>query len=202
MEKMNDYAPHASWAVWETDESGALTGSMGFPFGAELEALHGRAMLVGMNKTTKDDTPPPWTNFHSAEKKHNDRFLAAAFVGTPYWGAYMTDLHPGIRETDSRLVRPERDLVEASVGSLIERATILGEVDTVVAIGAYAHRKLLDHANSIEKAIGVKRSSLIRITHYSGMAAGKHGNDPAAYRELVHRDLGLLTTMGEDDIHA
>lgn len=193
---MRAYRREASWAVWWTDEAGELTGEMAFPVEDAEPLLHGRAMIVSLNPATGgvgEDDPdvPDWSNFHSSKRKHNDRFLAVALHGTPLWGAYMTDLHPALHESDSRLVRPTAEVVALSVESLIAQAKLLGEVRTIVCVGGKTHDAVAAHASEIERAIGVPASEVRRITHYSGAASRWHGGDALRYRDLVHGALGL-----------
>jgi len=195
---MASYAKTDSWAVWETGAAGELTGAQTFPTGTELNAIHGRAMIVALNPGGKLGDPPPEDalalgNFHAA-RGHNDIFLAHAFHGTPYWGSYMTDLHPDIRESNSELVRPEAELIELAVRSLIEKANMLGAVEKIVCVGGVSYREISKRAELIEKETGIRRAALAKITHYSGGGAGavkKHKNDAVVYRQIVHKELGL-----------
>jgi hypothetical protein len=192
VERMADHASTDSWAVWEID-NGALTGEQSFPSATALDDVHGRAVIVALNPGgTESDLAnrPRWSNFH-ASTGHNDIFLAHAFRGTPYWGAYMTDLHPSIWQSDSALVRPESYLVQLAVEDLMEKVNKLAAVETIVCIGGRCYREVSRRANRIERQTGISPDSILRITHYSGSASGKHGNSTSVYRALVHQELGL-----------
>ena len=43
---MDEYRREASWAVWELDSFGNLTGTMSFPMDQARAAMHGRTMVV------------------------------------------------------------------------------------------------------------------------------------------------------------
>lgn len=100
---MREFRREASWAVWPINDDGLLTGEVTFPAEGAKRLLHGRAMIVSLNPGSDragegEDTTPDWANFHSPDRIHNDHFLAEAFLDTPFWGSYMTDLPPRIAE--------------------------------------------------------------------------------------------------------
>lgn len=196
LQTMNEYRRSASWAVWNTNSSGNLTGEAPFPRDQASSAIHGRTMFVSLNPGSgwnheTDEKVPDWANFHSPLPKHNDLFLAAALVGTQYWGSYMTDLHPELAESNSLLVRPSTDEIELSVHSLIRQAKLLGTVEQIVCVGAKSYDAVALHLPLIENELNLRDNSLIRILHYSGAAAARHRNDPQTYRAIVHTELGL-----------
>ncbi|WP_206448107.1 hypothetical protein [Agrococcus sp. KRD186] len=139
LQSLDAYRHEASWAVWETDDAGNVTGEPKFPLEAATESAHGRAMIVALNPggtpSTEHSVTPDWSNFHNSDSRHNDIFLAHAFVGTPFWGAYMTDLHPQLVESNSTLVRPEREEALRSVQSLITQARLLQSVEAIICLG-------------------------------------------------------------------
>jgi len=196
LETMGGYRRVASWAVWETDDVGALTGSMPFPQEQATPVVHGRAMFVSLNPGSDHaaetaDATPDWANFHSPKPIHNDRFLAYATIGTPFWGSYMADLHPEIAESDSRLISSRREDIELKVRALISQAALLGDVETIVAVGGASYESVAQHTELIERETGVPRERIIRIPHYSQAAARVHGRNADRYRALVHEALGL-----------
>ena len=187
LQKMDAFRDQASWAVWRTDGAGALTGDVEFPLDAATEAANDRAMIVALNPggiSTPGASPTPdWSNFHNPNPKHNDIFLAHAFIDTPYWGAYMTDLHPDLVESNSGLVRPRREAVRSAVASLIDQGRILGSVETIVCLGAKCHSAVLGRRREIEAALGAV--VIARVPHYSRSNAGVHKHDAQRYRKLV-----------------
>lgn len=195
LQKMDRYRHEASWAVWRTDAAGQITGDAEFSEDMATSAAHGRAMVVALNPggTAPAEGPvtPDWSNFHSPHPRHNDIFLAHAFVGTRFWGAYMADLHPNLVESNSALVRAQREVILLSVQSLIEQASLLGSVDTILCLGAKSHRSISRHARLVEDETGVR--SIIRVPHYSRSNAGVHKHDAERYRSLVHEAAGLTS---------
>lgn len=195
LDRMRRHSSHASWAVWERTAEGHLTGESTFPEDA-AHSLNPRAVLVSLNPAragvhTEPGMESSWANFHSANPKHNDIFLAHALVDTRFWGAYMTDLHPTIHESNSGRVRPTAEEIAEAVRALVEQALELQEVRTLIGVGAVSYRTLLRHSPTIESAIpGVE---IRGIPHYSRANARVHRHKPDLYREIVHSRLGLTT---------
>lgn len=190
---MGAYRDEASWAVWETDASGELSASNAFPQ-TDIEHVHGRAMIVSLNPASRKNPEgtgdhPNWANFHSPHPRHNDGFLAAALIGTQYWGSYMTDLHPEVWESKSGLVKPAKEAIAQSVDGLIEQARLLGSVRAIICVGRRSHTSISAHAGRIHASLGP--TSVIGIPHYSGAAAAVHRGNAGTYREAVHIALGL-----------
>jgi hypothetical protein len=195
---MKEHRREASWAVWETDSAGRLTGNLQFPLEQAAGVIHGRAMFVSLNpgtdRTAETETnTPDWSNFHSPLSKHNDIFLAEALVGTTFWGSYMVDLHPDIAQSDSQLVRPKREVIELRVKSLINQAQLLGGIETVVCVGKLCYSSVTKHASLIERELGLSASAILSIPHYSQAAAGVHKRNPEIYRALVSEALQSAT---------
>lgn len=193
LDRMNRYSPEASWAVWERTPEGTLTGVSTFPRDAAAQ-LNPEAIFVSLNPARAGVKPAPdhapdWANFHSPEAKHNDIFLAHALVHTPYWGSYMTDLHPQIRESNSGRVKPSTEEVAEAVRWLIGQALELQRVNTIIGVGAASFRSLSRHAPAITSALGDVR--ILGIPHYSKANARVHRQRPELYRARVHERLGL-----------
>ena len=193
LERMAAYSHEASWAVWEIDETGALTGNATFPLDVAPAHIHGRAMIVSLNPATsiapvEVGAVEDWSNFHSTNRKHNDLFLAGALLDSPLWGAYMTDLHPEIVDSKSGNVRPKRDQVESAVRSLVEQAKLLGGVELIVGVGAKSFTSIVRHRDHIRRELG--EVEIVRIPHYSRAAAGVHKHDLALYRTLIRAQVG------------
>jgi hypothetical protein len=192
---MGAYRREASWAVWETDPAGNLSGNLPFPVEQVGPVVHGRAIYVSLNPgsdraSETEATAPDWGNFHSPDRRHNDIFLAEALIGTTFWGSYMVDLHPHIAQSDSRLVRPTREIIELSVRSLIDQARLLGTVATIVCVGKDSHKSVTKHSALIERELGLTASAVIGIPHYSNANSGVHQRNAETYRALVHDALG------------
>jgi hypothetical protein len=192
---MKEHRREASWAVWEIDGAGKLTGNLPFPLEQAGSVINGRAMFVSLNPGSDragatEHNSSDWANFHSPDQKHNDVFLAEALVDTSFWGSYMVDLHPEIAQSDSRLVRPKREEIELRVKSLIEQARQLASVENIVCVGKESYTSVARHSALIERDLGLSLSSIVGIPHYSRAAAGVHKRKPELYRALVNEALG------------
>lgn len=195
LERMKGNEREDSWAVWETDpSSGELTEVMEFPLAQAQEVIHSRTILVALNPggSAEDaEGREDWGNFHTAAAKHNDRFLAHAFVGTPLWGAYIADLLPGVFESDSGKVKTTREIQKAAVEILVEKASLLG-ASNVVCIGGDAAKAVQNFSSLLKEGTGITEDSVYSIWHYSGANAGKHKRDSQVYRAHVHERLGVI----------
>ncbi|WP_030148898.1 hypothetical protein [Mycetocola saprophilus] len=198
LKTMDPYSAVASWAIWETKPEGGVIDKLDFPVTVSSHQLNPRVMIVALNPARESEISPQdaasqnkWGNFHTA-RKHNDHFLARAFEGTPYWGAYMADLYPEIRESDSGKVRAADDVAKAGVRLLVEQAKLLGGVEVIICLGSKTYDTILKNLSELAELEGVTKDSLRRVTHYSGAAAAKHKNNPEVYRTLVHTELDIL----------
>lgn len=193
LDRMNRYSSEASWAVWERTPEGALTGVSTFPNDA-VHDLNPTAIFVSLNPAragvqSANEHAPDWANFHSPNQKHNDMFLAHALVDTEYWGSYMTDLHPQIRESNSSRVRPTTAEIAEAVQRLIDQALELGRVKTIIGVGSASFRSLSRHAPAINAALPDVR--ILQIPHYSKANARVHKQKPELYKARVHEQLGI-----------
>lgn len=193
LEQMESNKREDSWVIWETDSSGDLTGAMPFPLAQARESIHSRAIIVALNPggSPEDaENREDWGNFHSPNGKHNDRFLAHAFNGTPFWGSYIVDLHPDIIESDSGKVKVTPEALTKAVETLAAKIERLGSVSTVICLGGGATDAVRKNAALLEKKTGIKANSIHSIWHYSG-GNRMHKNNPETYRAHVHERLGL-----------
>lgn len=193
LERMKPNKREDSWAVWETDSSGWPTGVMTFPLDQARDTIHPRAILVALNPggtAEAAEDREDWGNFHAPASKHNDRFLAHAFVGTPFWGSYIADLLPDVFESDSGKVKTTREVQKAAVEILVEKVNRLG-ASSVVCIGSKAAKAVQKFASLLEEGTGITEDSVYFIWHYARTNAGKHKHDPEVYRAHVHERLGL-----------
>ena len=190
---MAAYRHSASWAVWgSVRPSEPFTSESNLAFPGDDAALpgvlHGDVVMVALNPGNAAaawDPEDAWVNFHGG-RRHNDHLLAEAFRDTPAWGGYLADLHPTIVESDSRLVTPRAELVASAVQSLAEQIRLLGAPDPlVVCIGRGSHNRVLDHLDTLRRALDNPGLEVVGIPHYSGANNGVHGGDPARYRDLV-----------------
>jgi hypothetical protein len=177
---------HASWAVW-SEQDGKPKSNMGaFPIldpdqnPALLGKLRSNVVMLGLNLSTGQ--PPPLGNFHPASPRGNDYKIRFAFTGTPFYGAYMTDIIKGVvckKAGDlMHYLAAHQHVVAENLRCLLEEFDDLkSEPPTIIAFGRDAHQLAAEH-------LPAKRySRLVRIRHYSDFIS------QADYRELVRREL-------------
>ena len=177
---------YASWAVW-AEQDGRPKSNMGDltvldpdrnP--ALLGMLRSNVVMVGLNLSR--DQPPPFGNFHDAKADGQDYKIRFAFTGTPFYGAYMTDIIKGVVMLKSgdlmRCLTAHPDVVAESVECLLEEFDDLkSKSPTVIAFGDSAHLLAAKHLPAN------RYSRLVRVTHYSAYIS------QTAYRERVLSEL-------------
>jgi hypothetical protein len=180
------HGPYASWAVWAEPDGkpkshmGDLTVLDPDQNPALLGMLRSDVVMLGLNLSR--DWPPPFGNFHDARPEGQDYKIRFAFTGTPFYGAYMTDIIKGVVMLKSgdlmRYLAANPDVVAESVGCLLEEFDDLkSESPTVIAFGGSAHLLAAKHLPANRYA------RLVRVTHYADYIS------PTAYRERVLREL-------------
>lgn len=144
---------YASWAVWtEVDAEERPKAGIGdlsvFDLACHpeaLDALNPNVVFLGLNASSRDLHPAPWSNFHDSSPRANDFKIRYALAGTPYYGAYMTDVLVDHHETDSAKVtirvREEPEWVAGQVARLRDELADLGSSSPlIVAFGGEAYR--------------------------------------------------------------
>jgi len=180
------WSAYSSWAVWAprggSEPAKAHIGDLDVldpDTNPDLLAtLRPDIILLGLNASSRgtDQELEPFRNFHDPDRHGQDYKLRRVLAGTPWWGAFMTDVIEGYPQTDSKLVaryvranpnavREQVDRLETQIADLGVRAPLL------VALGASAY----EHATEF---FG-DRHRITRITHYSS-AIG-----PDSYRNEV-----------------
>lgn len=204
------YGRVGSWAVWD-DQLDTPKSNMGNMAWADDEAklcriLNPKFVFVGLNKSkrpnknSKDEnsnTKIPWKNFHSGYSNGNSFKLRYALKGSPFWGAYMTDIIKIIRDKDSNkfvpaintnsqeilsAIKKDNTILERNIKKFKEEIARLGDNPVLVALGdkAYKFLKPLEGKYKIEK-----------LPHYSS----QWKNIPKEqYREIVLDTLKAYTS--------
>jgi hypothetical protein len=178
---------HASWAVWSEPDGrpksnmGDLTVLDPDRNPALLGMLRSDVVMVGLNLSR--DRPAPFGNFHDARAEGQDYKIRFAFTGTPFYGAYMTDIIKGLVMLKAgdlmRFLAANQHVVAESVECLLEEFDDLkSESPTVIAFGGSAHLLAAKHLPAN------RYSRLVRVTHYSDYIS------QTAYRERVLSELG------------
>lgn len=183
------HAGYASWAVWAepTDKPKANIGDLRVLDPDEnpalLETLRNDVIMVGLN-FSRPVLPEPFRNFHDPRPQSQDYKIRDAFAGTPYYGAYMTDVIKDVVEVDSRslmgdlLAKPS--VVTENVDRLLAELTDLKcDRPSIVAFGGDAHWVIEKHVPP------GTYSRLVKVTHYSyRMKKGE-------YRQRVSAEMSL-----------
>ena len=182
------HGPHASWAVWSKPDGkpksnmGDLTVLDPDQNPALLGMLRSDVVMLGLNLSR--DQPALFGNFHDASSRGQDYKIRFAFTGTPFYGAYMTDIIKRVRMLKARdLMRylaANQQCVDENIECLLEEFDDLkSEPPIVIAFGGNAHQLAAKHLPAN------RYSRLVRVTHYS------HHISQTAYQERVLSELAV-----------
>lgn len=187
----SNHGDHASWAVWakagETPKSNVSDLSVLDPERNPvlLDTLRPDVVMLGLNISRPFFEP--FRNFHDSNPSAQDFKIRHAFAGTPFYGAYMTDIIKDVVMVNSGDLMSYLRLNPALVAENVER--MISELDdlktdspTVIAFGAHAHRLVAMH---------VPRSRyrrLLRVTHYSQYLSQEN------YRSRVQEEVARSLT--------
>ena len=202
------YRKVASWAVWcdQIDKPTSNMGNMEWEKDEDAlcRKLNPNFVFVGLNKSKRpkeeSNIEGPWANFHSGYSNGNSFKLRYALKGTPFWGAYMTDIIKVIRDKDSNRIVPaintnsqeicsaiKNDPVvrERNIKKFEEEIALLGGQPVIVAFGdkAYKFLKPLEGKYKIEK-----------LPHYSPRWKNISKEE---YREIVLETLKAYMRRGK-----
>ena len=171
----------ASWAIWSSAAATAKSGIADLEdfedakLDQTLGLLHADVIFVGLN-ISRELGLKNFSNFHSDNPAGQDYKLRHALEGTPFWGAYMTDIIKGFEEVSSvklmAALRSDHTLEQANVRTFLEEIDLMGAKDPLlVALGNDAHKILRRNLEG--------RFRIARVPHYATYVA------PQAYREKV-----------------
>lgn len=164
------HGAYASWAVWPEPRGGPKSdiGDLSVLDPDQnprlLPTLRSDVVMLALNLSR--DIPPPLGNFHDPRSVAQDYKIRYAFSGTPFYGAYMTDLIKRVVMLKSgnllSHLRKNPSLIRESIQILLEEFNDLrGASPTLIAFGATVHRLALEHVPSN------RYSRLVRVMHYS-----------------------------------
>jgi hypothetical protein len=173
---------YASWAVWTqaSDKPKSNIGDLSVlnpdlnP--ALLQTLRIDVIMVGLNVSRP--LQEPFRNFHDPNPRANDFKLRRAFIGTHYWGAYMTDIIKNVEIVTAPDLRAYLKafpaLIQSNVENFLEELRDLNATKpTILAFGGDAYRLITDHV-----PVGAC-GRLVRVMHYS------HQISKEKYRDTV-----------------
>jgi hypothetical protein len=177
---------YSSWAVWAeaTDKPKANIGDLRILDPEQnptlLQTLRNDVIMIGLNISRPFSET--FRNFHDSRPESQDYKIRYAFAGTPYYGAYMTDVIKGVVMVESgslmRYLRANPSVVSENVEKLLgEFIDLKCDKPTIVAFGRDAHRLV---ASSVPAH---NYSRLLGVTHYS------HRISKDEYRQLLIKQL-------------
>lgn len=184
------YGDVASWAVWKPHSSNNLVSNMEVEGLFDLDInpeilsqLKNNIIMVGYNFSIPLDNPPLFHNFHSyngANIKHmtllNASKIRYAFIGTKYYGAYMTDIIKNYIESKSEKVKPI-DIDNDFKIFRHELKILQADKPTIIAFGGTVYNLLNKHLKPHEY------SKLIQVTHYAHFGDGCRSHE--GYRAKI-----------------
>jgi len=180
------YGHYASWAIW-ADEGEKPKNNVGDLSVLDLDnndgllyQLNPIIILVGLNISRRIETP--LANFHDARPQAMDYKIRYALKGSPFWGAYMTDIIKDFEQKASgkmmNYLQNDKAFEEENIKHFREEINDLGiHNPTIVAFGRDAHVILNRNFKNEFK--------IFKIPHYSNYT-GKE-----KYREEVKSILGF-----------
>lgn len=204
LEKLNQGVYHGSWAVWKGTDRDCVSDTSILEDIPKHEKtfrkLKPEIVMVALNpsgvekrKPSKDDKTHPWNNFHN--RSNFDCCISKAFEGTPYYGAYMTDLIKVALGSDSNKAKNAYGQL-----SKVQKKENLKKFKTELdAIGARNIKLIIAFGvttmKCLKKAIKemgeeYKAIKMVCVWHYSYVRyLGKNGEEK--YVAKVHEQLGL-----------
>ena len=168
--------PTASFAVW----NGSQPEDMEF-FESRIERLHGRAVLLGLNPSARQE-PEPLSNFHG-KKKAPEKRLEKAFDGVEnLQGCYLSDVFQVV-ESDSAKVDDELAKCQQAIRDLQQEFAYFPQSTRhVIAMGNKAFEALClgtgtkptdpdpnrENLRVAEATVGDEHWHIWRIWHIAG----------------------------------
>jgi hypothetical protein len=180
------YGHYASWAIWAEegkrpkDNIGDLSVLDIDKNDGILSQLDPGLILVGLNISRRIEIP--LANFHDARPQAMDYKIRYALKGSPFWGAYMTDIIKDFEQKASgrmmSYLRTDNTFEEENVKIFLEEIDDLGvNHPTIVAFGRDSHMILNRNLKNEFK--------IFKIPHYSNYTGKEQ------YREEVKSILGF-----------
>jgi hypothetical protein len=158
------YGNVASWAVWK---DGVGKSNMEFEK-PDLSILNPNVVLVGLNISKPIEKP--FANFHPEYLHANDYKLRYALKGTPFWGAYMTDIIKDFAEKVSgnlmKYLKNNKDFEKENIAAFEQELIHIGsDKPILIALGS-------DSYTILKRNLGDKYR-IYKVTHYSAFTITK-----------------------------
>ena len=182
------YGHYASWAVW-ADFGDKPKDNMGYLSIFDihtnpnlLEQLQPNVILCGLN-ISRGVIEFPLANFHDVRPEAMDFKIRFALKGSPFWGAYMTDIIKDFEQKISGKVisylKNDKSFEKQNIKVFREEINDLGiDSPTIIAFGRDAY--------SILNRNFKKEFKIIKIPHYSHFISKEN------YRKEVKSILGYI----------
>jgi len=163
------YGHYASWAIW-ADVGDRPTDNMGdisvFDINTNkhlLQQLKPNFILCGLN-ISRGVIKFPLANFHDPRPEAKDFKIRFALKGSPFWGAYMTDIIKDFEQKVSGKVisylKTDKPFEKQNIKVFREEINDLGiDNPTIIAFGRDAYSILIRNFK--------KEFKIIKIPHYS-----------------------------------
>lgn len=177
-----------SWAIWSKvgDKPKSNMSNMDV-FDEKInpalyETVNTNVVMVGLNFSREVEFNKPFSNFHDHSPYANDFKIRFAFEGTPFYGAYMTDViknFPMLKSKDViEFLKKNPDALKANInGFKDELKFICSGNTTILAFGS-------DTYNFLKQGLDKNDyQHLIKITHYS------HQISKEDYRKKTHEQI-------------
>ena len=163
------YGHCASWAIWADagekpkDNVGDLSVFDIEQNAGLLQQLNPNIILVGLN-ISRGKMVVPLANFHDARPEAMDFKIRYALSGSPFWGAYITDI---IKDFDQKIsgkvmsyLNENQEFEKENVKIFQQEINDLGSQNpTIIAFGGDVHKILARNFRD--------KFKILKIPHYS-----------------------------------
>ncbi len=182
---LEKYGHYASWAIWADvgEKPKSNIGDLSvFDINHNpglLEQLNPDVIFVGLN-VSRGLMEDPLANFHDARPEAMDFKIRYALRGSPFWGAYMTDIIKDFDQKESRKVwsylRTNKQFENENARLFHEEINDLGTHNpTIIAFGDVVYRILMRNFRNDYR--------ILKVPHYSIFCSKE------TYREKLSRIL-------------
>ena len=149
------YGHMCSWALWKEKDGKEKSNVGNLPV---FDIVNPNIVFVGLNISTR--ILEPFANFHSSSSRAHDYKIRYAVSGTPFSGAYMTDIIKDFEEKTAgnvmKYITKNKDFLEENIKSFQEEVDFIGAVNPIIiAFGNDAYKLLHGFPN------------LYKVSHYS-----------------------------------
>ncbi|MFT8917073.1 MAG: hypothetical protein ABF899_04355 [Oenococcus sp.] len=183
------YDQYGGWALYDVsqeawDNKAIKTKDVSFePFTDQLEdptirakKLNTKVILLGLNWASRGSVQTRWGNFHDLSSRSRDYKIAYIVKGTPYEGAYMTDLYKDHSDTDSNKVAKYfnnsegAEALKKSINGFQEELDILQPTE-IICFGGAAFTNLNKLVDKHLLNLDPNKTKIRKTYHYAAVRA-------------------------------